>query len=123
MAGESLLRVDSSCHFILQLINGEKISGILLESVGAAKKTDWVVVGVGLNVDELPVGETNLPATSLKKCGISDVTLKELLTNFMDRFNQELDLWKEKGFDPIERRWMEREYKITKLSLDGGVKI
>lgn len=91
------------------LVNKEKISGILLESIGTTKKTDWVIVGVGVNIDQLPQGQTNLPATSLKKCGLFDVTIKELLTKFIYKFNEELELWNRLGFAEINEKWKSRE--------------
>ena len=95
------------------LINERKISGILLESIGTVSKTDWVIVGIGINVNKLPEGQTNLPATSLSNCDSADINIKDLLTNIIYRFNEEVDLWKEQGFKSTSLRWLEKSYKIS----------
>jgi BirA family biotin operon repressor/biotin-[acetyl-CoA-carboxylase] ligase len=82
------------------LCAGAKIAGMLLERAG-----DLVILGVGVNVVAHP--ETALyPTTSLAKIG-SGAEALDVLTGFCERLGQWYDLWREEGFEPIRRAWLE----------------
>jgi BirA family biotin operon repressor/biotin-[acetyl-CoA-carboxylase] ligase len=71
------------------LINGKKISGILLESVSSGNKLTKLVVGIGLNVNQtIFQGQYNIQPTSLKheygQFIEREKLLAELLNNFED---------------------------------------
>ena len=63
-----------------------KVGGILLEVAGEQDKVDWVVVGIGINVNteysELPVA-LRRTATSLKMAGGEPVDRSELLARLL----------------------------------------
>lgn len=87
------------------LVDGKKISGILVETeINEQGLVDWVVLGVGINVVSHP--ETALyPTTCLSKEGANpsiDKVLEAFLLN--------LDHWRltlrHDGFGPIRRAWL-----------------
>jgi BirA family biotin operon repressor/biotin-[acetyl-CoA-carboxylase] ligase len=99
------------------LYNGKKIGGILLESFetpsqspGEKENTRWVVVGVGINIDSCPT-QTDLPATYLKQAGVEIISAKIVLSRFIHHFITEYDIWAQKGFAPIRRKWMEYAFR------------
>ena len=50
------------------LLNGAKVSGMLLEKGGG----EYMIVGIGVNVEQTPsIGEILYPATSLREAGIA----------------------------------------------------
>lgn len=85
------------------LIDGAKLSGILLERAG-----DAIVVGIGVNLAHHP-DLPDRPATSLAAQGVAaDVaTFAEVLAESFARW---LSRWRGEGLDPIRHRWLDRAH-------------
>lgn len=96
------------------LMNGAKISGILLESGGADDQL-WVAVGVGINIgsapDDTPYNSTYLHdgATQTPRPLISDVKHK-----LFARFEYWMDTHKRNGFEPLRTAWLDRAKGVGK---------
>jgi BirA family transcriptional regulator, biotin operon repressor / biotin---[acetyl-CoA-carboxylase] ligase len=89
------------------LLNGKKISGILLEtSFTDSTAPDWIILGVGINVNEHPQ-DTPYPATSMTNEG-STANAEQTLECFMRHFDQWLSLWLAGGFEPVRDVWLKR---------------
>lgn len=85
------------------LIDGAKLSGILLERAG-----DSVVIGIGVNLahhPELP----DRPTTSLAAQGalVDPATFADVLAEAFARW---LARWRGEGLDPIRQRWLDRAH-------------
>jgi BirA family biotin operon repressor/biotin-[acetyl-CoA-carboxylase] ligase len=90
------------------LIDGRKVSGILLESQAAASgRVDWLVVGIGVNIASFPEG-TEYPATSLAHAGASGATVEAMLAAVATRLKYWYERWREAGFALLRRAWLER---------------
>lgn len=76
------------------LLDGQKLSGILLERSG-----DALVIGVGVNIAQAPLG------TSLAAAGLA-VTRDDVLTALIHRFAALRAEWQDQGFTPIRERWL-----------------
>ncbi len=101
------------------LVDGAKISGILIEQVESV-----AIVGIGLNVLDVPK-QTPYPVTSLAtltrradarrrlpQAGEVEVA-RELL---LDAFARWLDVWQSSGFEPVRAEWLLRAHPLgTKL--------
>ncbi|MDX2027259.1 MAG: biotin--[acetyl-CoA-carboxylase] ligase [Alphaproteobacteria bacterium] len=87
------------------LVNGKKISGILLEA-----GEGWLVVGMGLNVRHHPQ-ETLYPATSLS----SENAIQQELTVILDQLLECLWHWyglmQAQGFEPLRAAWLQQAQK------------
>ncbi len=99
------------------LCDGQKIGGILLESfttteVSGAKR-QWVVVGVGMNIDSHPE-HVMFPATCLRESGVELISAKIVLSRFVYNFIHRYDLWATSGFGDIEEAWIKHAYHIGK---------
>jgi BirA family biotin operon repressor/biotin-[acetyl-CoA-carboxylase] ligase len=83
------------------LVDGAKLSGILLERAG-----DAVVIGIGANLAHHP-DLPDRPATSLAAHGASadPATLLDVLAEAFARW---LGRWRGEGLDPVRQRWLER---------------
>lgn len=97
------------------LIDGKKISGILLEG-----GEGWLVVGVGLNVLHVPDAPI-YPVTSLVAEG-EDIPASE---EILDRLLGRLDAWYERmnaeGFAPIRSAWLSLARKgVLRVRLPRG---
>lgn len=89
------------------LIDGRKVSGILLESQAAGDgRLDWLVVGIGVNVASFPEG-VDYPAISLAAAG-ARVTVEALLEAVAGGFEAWYERWREEGFQPLRQAWLAR---------------
>lgn len=89
------------------LLDGRKIAGILLESADAGDgRIDWVVAGVGVNVDIAPdlASPGGLPAGSLQASGY-ETTPSAVLEAFLSHLFELLDIWERDGFGPLRALW------------------
>lgn len=93
------------------LVDGSKVSGILLESSAAQDGAlAWLVAGMGVNVASHPA-ETAWPATSLAALG-APVGLEDLLRSIVAAFRAELARWLDQGFGPLREAWLARAYGL-----------
>ena len=90
------------------LVEGRKISGILLETATAGDRRElpWLAIGIGINLVHAPA-LANYPATFVNECGIAPDPLAALgvLAGAWDlRFRT----WQTQGFPAIRAAWLER---------------
>jgi BirA family transcriptional regulator, biotin operon repressor / biotin---[acetyl-CoA-carboxylase] ligase len=81
------------------LLNGRKVSGILLEGSGEA-----VIIGLGVNLASHPEG-TERPATSLGAAGIA-LGPRELHIALVASFAVWRERWARQGFAPVRAEWL-----------------
>lgn len=107
------------------LLKGKKVGGILLEMFSDEENTNWLVVGVGINIENYPE-EVMFPATCLKENGIEIVSAKIVLSRFLSCFMERYDTWTDKGFAEMQKEWQKHAYKmgeyVTVNSGNGPVK-
>ncbi|MBV9827494.1 MAG: biotin--[acetyl-CoA-carboxylase] ligase [Alphaproteobacteria bacterium] len=90
------------------LLDGRKLSGILLESeTGLAGSLDFVVIGIGINILSAPTS-VEFPATCLAEAGITNVIPADLLETLVAHFDTWLRRWGHDGFAPIRSAWLAR---------------
>ena len=91
------------------LIEVARINGLLLEAdIAAGGGVGWLVVGVGINVNQFP-DRTEIPATSLVAEGLTSTAESEaVLESFLSHFGRWHQTWLESGFDLIRRLWLDR---------------
>lgn len=74
------------------LIQGKKISGVLIESASRGEKLDRVVIGIGLNVNQSVFqGNFNVPPASLRNETGQNVEREMLLAELLNVFEEILD--------------------------------
>jgi BirA family biotin operon repressor/biotin-[acetyl-CoA-carboxylase] ligase len=90
------------------LIDGRKVSGILLESQAAgAGRLDWLIVGIGVNLASFPEN-VDYPAISLAAAAARAVTVEALLEALAGRFEAWYERWRQEGFAPLRGAWLAR---------------
>ncbi|TJY44317.1 biotin--[acetyl-CoA-carboxylase] ligase [Cohnella pontilimi] len=90
------------------LVDGRKISGILLESAAEDERLRYIVVGTGIsaNLDEEDYPEElRDKAVSLKIASGRPVDRAELIAAILQEFEQLYTLYQESGFAPIRALW------------------
>jgi BirA family biotin operon repressor/biotin-[acetyl-CoA-carboxylase] ligase len=100
------------------LIDGAKVSGTLIESHRAMRRTDagrWtadaLVVGIGVNVAHFPSEGLLYPATSLRRAG-SAVEREQVIRDLAQALVDALESWGERGFAPIRTAYLERAHGL-----------
>lgn len=110
---------DVLCHWIAAgrvrlkwpndaLVDGHKISGILLEtaSAGDRRELPWLAIGIGINLVHAPTA-VSYPATFVNAHGAApgpQEALSLLATAWQHRFS----IWQAQGFGAIRKAWLER---------------
>lgn len=93
------------------LLEGKKISGILLETTGS--RSEYLIIGIGINLlysPELPdILTTNLKSEGIKQLDYS-VVIDKLITNFVEYYHN----WLETGFLGIREYWLKKAYNLGK---------
>jgi BirA family transcriptional regulator, biotin operon repressor / biotin---[acetyl-CoA-carboxylase] ligase len=103
------------------LIDNEKVAGILLEQINLNRK-NYVVIGIGLNIDKFPEIEQN--ATCLRDHNIHCKDPETFLHVLMAKFDKLHTKWKTTdSFVEIRKDWMKRAYNLNKIIvINDGVR-
>ncbi len=88
------------------LVEGEKAAGILPEMISGADGKDWIVLGIGINLNAVEVANPTYPVTALANHHI-DTTAAHVLTVLSRFLAAGLVIWREKGFEPLREAWLE----------------
>jgi BirA family biotin operon repressor/biotin-[acetyl-CoA-carboxylase] ligase len=90
------------------LVEGKKISGILLESAAEDDRLKYVVIGIGisanLEADDYPE-QLQHRAASLKMLSGQAIDRTELIASVLEQFEQLYKLYCDQGFVPIRSLW------------------
>lgn len=99
------------------LVDGCKIAGILLESAaGSQEHVDWLIVGLGVNVDSYPEGG-DYDATSLRAHG-AKATPQSVLEELCGSTLTWRQRWLNDGFAPVRAAWLDRA-----VGVDGPLRV
>jgi BirA family biotin operon repressor/biotin-[acetyl-CoA-carboxylase] ligase len=94
------------------LVEGCKISGILLESANAGvDQAAALVVGLGVNIVSHP-DQALYPVTDLLTQGAEPIEAAELLERFLQRFAHHYKNWLQGGFAAVLPAWRQRAVGI-----------
>jgi len=97
------------------LLDGAKLSGILLDRAGEA-----VIVGFGVNLSHHPEG-LDRPTISLAAAGVDTPAPEDFLADLAPAFARWLGRWRGEGLAPVRQRWLERAHpRGTALRVRGA---
>lgn len=94
------------------LINQKKVCGILLKSHLLQDRSDFVVIGIGVNIDSHPEN-TIYPASNLKAEKIT-ANPEILLKIFLDEFSDLYENWRHYGFKATRNLWLQNAFNLNK---------
>ncbi len=98
------------------LLNGGKLSGILLESTGAGDRLGLLAIGIGINLSEAPdtaevEAQAMRPVSLLAETGMA-VTPDEMLDALAPAFDHWHRQMRAYGFGPVRNAWLSRAAKL-----------
>lgn len=111
---DTLLSFAPDSHISLKwpndvLLDGAKVSGILLETLDQEMR--HIAVGVGINLDSAPT-DTPYPAIALRAATGQAVAPEAVLKNLAHQFLEWQKLWETKGFAVLRGPWLERAHGV-----------
>jgi BirA family biotin operon repressor/biotin-[acetyl-CoA-carboxylase] ligase len=91
------------------LVNGKKICGVLAETKTTGKKVNYVIVGVGVNVNfdaaKVFAEEVRKTAVSVENVLGKKIELEELFKAVLEKLEEFYELFLREGFDSILKEW------------------
>ena len=90
------------------LIDGKKVSGILLESkLDKHGRIDYLIVGTGVNIFAAP--ENAIGLDTVKKERIAINTFRDI---YLDKLHARYISWQDKGFAEIRQSWLKQAHGL-----------
>lgn len=90
------------------LVDGLKISGILLETnIRDLAEIDYLIIGTGVNIFAPPEGRIGLDSIRTKP-----VFVNVFRDEYLARLSHYYDLWTKKGFAPIREEWLKQAHGL-----------
>ena len=118
--GQAIVEVVNNKHCDISykwpndiLINNKKTAGLLLESDCHKNKTNFVIIGIGVNITTNPEN-TLYPATSINNEFQCQIGPKTLLTTFLDQFETLYQNWLNFGFTATRNLWLKNASNLNK---------
>lgn len=90
------------------LIDGKKVSGILLESAIEEARCDYLIIGMGINILSAPEGRIGLDAVKKKP-----VPIHPFRDRVLAHLSDYMDAWRAHGFGPIRDEWMAQAHGVS----------
>ena len=99
------------------LLNDGKVAGILLESTGQGGRVDWLSIGIGVNLRNVPKGlpRSDFPPVSLEGEGGERVDKYTLLSELASNIATDEKVFAEFGFGPIREDWLEKAARLGEV--------
>lgn len=107
------------------LCNGKKLAGILIEGSVKQDVMDYVVIGVGINVNQVRFeGELSAKASSLKLESNKEVDRVRLFKEILSGLEKDYKSFETSGFQSVVPQWMARSTMLNRtisVSQQGNV--
>jgi BirA family biotin operon repressor/biotin-[acetyl-CoA-carboxylase] ligase len=114
------------------LVNNQKIAGILIESAGDLTKLKYLIIGVGINVNQSDFKELSERATSFKLHTDKTCSIERILLQFIHFYN----LYANNDFQNVYNQYLSKSivlgkkikfedeiYVIKSIDIDGVVNL
>lgn len=104
------------------MINGKKISGILTELQAEQDQIQYVILGIGINVNQTDFPEEIKGiASSLKQESGQQMNRVSIAQRFFEKFEQAFQTYIELGFKEFKNKWEQSGYRLGEFAyIDSG---
>lgn len=101
------------------LLNGGKLAGILLESIGQGGRIDHLAIGIGVNLVSAP-GSNDVEPGALRPVSLlSEAGANVSAESFLDHLATAYDQWERQfstiGFEPIRTAWLAHAARLGEV--------
>ena len=107
------------------LYNGKKLAGILIEGSLKQDKVDYVVIGVGINVNQTKFeGDLSAKASSLKLESKKEIDRARLFKEILSGLEKDYRMFQTSGFQSVVPQWIAHSSMLEKtisVSQQGNV--
>lgn len=90
------------------LVNGKKLSGILVEIKNESKGSYKLITGIGINIDmpENTADFIDQPSISLSQCRpLTELSRNALAADIINNIQDKVNLFEQRGFVPFHHKW------------------
>ncbi|MFS0672652.1 biotin--[acetyl-CoA-carboxylase] ligase [Ornithinibacillus sp. 179-J 7C1 HS] len=97
------------------LLDNKKVSGILTEMQAEQDRIDYVVIGIGMNVNHEQqdlLANIQSKATSLKLVSGKSIDITELIQKILEYFEAAYEEFMNNGFSNIKEKWESYGYRL-----------
>jgi BirA family biotin operon repressor/biotin-[acetyl-CoA-carboxylase] ligase len=104
-------------------IGGKKVSGILAEVRTSGKGIDFIIVGIGININmkREDFGEAIYDiATSLREETGGDISRVDLTVKLYDSFERWYTRYTREGFEPVRDMWLKYNNRERHVQVVSG---
>jgi BirA family biotin operon repressor/biotin-[acetyl-CoA-carboxylase] ligase len=106
------------------LVNDKKIAGILVEMSAGQDRIDWLVIGIGININNTLPKELKNTSISLKEILGKEIDRAAFLASFLISFENIYDDFQNKGFSFFSDEYNDKlAYKNKSITIDDGYNI
>jgi len=104
-------------------IGGKKVSGILAEMRASGKRVDFIIVGIGININmKMEDFEEAIQdiSTSLREETGGDISRVNLTVKLYDSFERWYTRYIREGFNPVRDMWLKYDSKGRHIQVVSG---
>ncbi|MBU1020903.1 MAG: biotin--[acetyl-CoA-carboxylase] ligase [Firmicutes bacterium] len=114
------------------LVNQKKIAGILIESAGNLTNLNYVIIGVGINVNQTSFNELSERATSFRLETEKQCSVDRVLLQFIHHYNMLSEAEYQNVYDDYISKsivlgkkitYDDEEYTIRSIDMDGVINL
>jgi BirA family biotin operon repressor/biotin-[acetyl-CoA-carboxylase] ligase len=98
-------------------ITERKLGGILVELSSQAQFCQWLIVGIGINVNNEPPTGTRVPATSLARELGHTIPLEEFFSVALDALARDYERFLAEGFEFVRTEWHRLSVLPTRIGV------
>ncbi|MEQ6377705.1 biotin--[acetyl-CoA-carboxylase] ligase [Bacillaceae bacterium S4-13-58] len=100
------------------MINGKKIAGILTELQAEQDQIQYVILGIGINVNQTDFPEEIKDiASSLKQESGQPLSRVSIIQSFFGKFEEAFQTYIEFGFKQFKNKWEQSGYRLGELAI------
>jgi BirA family biotin operon repressor/biotin-[acetyl-CoA-carboxylase] ligase len=96
------------------LLNEKKVSGILLETIRDINNNNWLIIGMGVNINNTPT-DIDIDCVSISSFCNGGADIDKFMVNLIENFTNKENIWKNKGFSYIRASWLDNAYKLGQV--------
>lgn len=96
-----------------------KLGGILIELNSYSDKIEWLIAGIGVNVNNEPPIQTRVPATSLSRELGKAINLEEFFDVALDAIARDYERFLLEGFEFVRKEWQKLSVLPQRIEVES----